>query len=552
MDGAKIKKRFDALVENRKTLEDTFQVIEKFVVPFRGEFFKPMAEEQEVDWRRREIFDSTAIMACQTLASSMQGSLTSPSVKWFSLGFKETELNESNEAMTWIEDCENKVYDALQDSDFNLEASEFYLDLSSYGTSVLVEEVDDESDDWEGIDFSAAPIVDAYFEQDRNGNIKILYRRIKWLPLQIMDKFGEDKVPDWVIQANEKASSTKIELIFCVYYRDDKKGADTSKFLTAKERPFGCKYVFHKDASEIGGEGGKYEMPAFVARWRKVAGSRWGHSPAFVCLSDILTLNQLTEETLESLGKVVDPSTIVTERGLLSDLDLGRGGLTVAKSKDDIWAYESKARFDVGELRIDRLQSSINQAFFVDQLQLKESPAMTATEVNVRYELMQRLLGPTLGRLQQDFLDPLISRTFNILSRAGRLLEPPQSVVDMQAEYDIRYIGPLPRAQRMQTVEAMNQFIGNIAGIAELFPEVLDIPDMDAFARETAKLSGVPSKLIKDEKKVEADRKKKKEEQAKMQAAMQAQAEGEALKAVGEGSQAMDAAATGGMGGLPQ
>ena len=552
MDGAKIKKRFDALVENRKTLEDTFQVIEKFVVPFRGEFFKPMTEEQEVDWRRREIFDSTAIMACQTLASSMQGSLTSPSVKWFSLGFKETELNESNEAMTWIEDCENKVYDALQDSDFNLEASEFYLDLSSYGTSVLVEEVDDESDDWEGIDFSAAPIVDEYFEQDRNGNIKILYSRIKWLPLQIMDKFGEDKVPDWVIQANEKASSTKIELIFCVYYRDDKKDADTSKFLTAKERPFGCKYVFHKDASEIGGEGGKYEMPAFIARWRKVAGSRWGHSPAFVCLSDILTLNQLTEETLESLGKVVDPSTIVTERGLLSDLDLGRGGLTVAKSKDDIWAYESKARFDVGELRIDRLQSSINQAFFVDQLQLKESPAMTATEVNVRYELMQRLLGPTLGRLQQDFLDPLISRTFNILSRAGRLLEPPQSVVDMQAEYDIRYIGPLPRAQRMQTVEAMNQFIGNIAGIAELFPEVLDIPDMDAFARETAKLSGVPSKLIKDEKKVEADRKKKKEEQAKMQAAMQAQAEGEAIKAVGEGSQAMDAAATGGMGGLPQ
>ncbi|RKX84836.1 MAG: hypothetical protein DRP70_12595, partial [Spirochaetes bacterium] len=144
MEGANIKKRFDALVENRKTLEDTYQVIEKFVVPFRGEFFKPMAEEQEVDWRRREIFDSTAIMACQTLASSMQGSLTSPSVKWFTLGFKETALNESNEAMRWIEDCENKVYGALQDSDFNLEASEFYLDLSSYGTSILVEEVDDD------------------------------------------------------------------------------------------------------------------------------------------------------------------------------------------------------------------------------------------------------------------------------------------------------------------------------------------------------------------------------------------------------------------------
>ena len=545
MESNVIKKRFDSLVQNRKTLEDTFQVVEKFVVPFRGEFFKPMTEEQEVEWRRREIFDSTAIMACQTLASSMQGSLTSPSVKWFTLGFRQDELNHDNESMRWIEECENKVYEALQDSAFNLEASEFYLDLSSYGTSVLVEEVDDDTTEWKGIDFSAAPIVDVYFEQDSKGRVKILYRRLKWLPLQIIDKWGEDKVPEWVKTAHEKAANTKIEIIFCVYWREDKKEADTSKFLATAERPFGCKYIFHKDGSMIGDEGGKYEMPAFVARFRKVAGSRWGHSPAFVCLSDILTLNQLTEETLEALGKVVDPSTIVTERGLLSDLDLGRGGLTVARSKDDIWAYESKARFDVGELKIDRLQQSINRAFFVDQLQLKESPAMTATEVQVRYELMQRLLGPTLGRLQQDFLDPLIERTFNILMRAGRLPEPPEFVVESKAEYDIQYIGPLPRAQRMQIVESINQFVGNMAQVAEIFPQVLDIPDMDEIAREVARLSGVPTKLIRNEKDVKAERDKKAEAQAKMQAAAAAQEAGKAAQEVGKGAQAMDASVEG-------
>ena len=550
MENAIIKKRFDSLVENRKTLEDTFQVVEKFVVPFRGEFFKPMSEEQEVDWRRREIFDSTAIMACQTLASSMQGALTSPSVKWFTLGFRQQELNHDNESMRWIEECENKVYEALQDSAFNLEASEFYLDLSSYGTSVLVEEVDDDTEEWKGIDFSAAPIVDVYFEEEAKGNVKILYRRLKWLPLQIMDKFGETNCPDWVIEAHKKAANTRIEIIFCVYNREAKKNADTSKFLASAERPFGCKYIFHKDASMIGVEGGKYEMPAFIARFRKVAGSRWGHSPAFVCLSDILTLNQLTEETLEALGKVIDPSTIVTERGLLSDLDLGRGGLTVAKSKDDIWAYESKARFDVGELKIDRLQSAINQAYFVDQLQLKESPAMTATEVQVRYELMQRLLGPTLGRLQQDFLDPLISRTFNILMRAKRLPNPPEIVVEMKAEYDVAYIGPLPRAQRMQIVESINQFVGNMANVAEVFPQVLDIPDMDEIAREVARLSGVPAKLIRDEKAVQKERDEKAERQQKMAMAAAAQEAGKAAQEVGKGAQEMDNAAMGPMGGL--
>jgi hypothetical protein len=361
-----------------------------------------------------------------------------------------------------------------------------------------------------------------------------------------MDKFGEENCPEWVIEAHKKAASSKIELIFCVYYREGKENAATSAFLVDKERPFGCKYIFHKDGTEIGKEGGKYEMPAFIARWRKVAGSRWGHSPAFVCLSDILTLNQLTEETLEALGKVVDPTTMVTERGLLSDLDLGRGGLTVVKSKDDIWAYESKARFDVGELKIDRLQSSINQAFFVDQLQLKESPAMTATEVQVRYELMQRLLGPTLGRLQADFLDPLITRTFNILARAKMLPVPPQDVIDAEAEYDVNYVGPLPRAQRMQTVEAINSFVGNLAQVAEIFPQVLDIPDMDAAAREIAALSGVPSRLIRNEKEVDKKRDAEAAQQEKMRQAETMKITGEGMEALGKGAGAMDEAAVSG------
>ena len=542
MESSDIKKRFDMLVQDRKTLEDTYQMIEKFVVPFRGEFFKPMTQEQEVDWRRREIFDSTAIMACQTLASSIQGALTSPSVKWFNLKFRNDELEQNNEARIWIEECEDAIYEALQDSDFNLEASEFYIDMSSYGTSVIVEEVDDDDDDWDGLDFSAVPVVDCYFEEGKSGKVKVFYRRFRWTALQIMDKFGHENCPDWIKELHEKGVSTKVEVIFCIYPNMGHEEEDTSKFLAKEVRPYQSKYVFHKDGQQIGETGGKYEMPAFVARWRKVAGSRWGHSPAFVCLSDIMTLNQLTEEILESLGKVVDPTTMVTERGLLSDLDLGRGGLTVVKSKDDIWPYESRARFDVGELRVDRLQSSINQAFFVDQLQLKDSPQMTATEANIRYELMQRLLGPTLGRLQQDFLDPLISRTFNILKRANRLPEPPQIVIDLQAEYDAVYIGPLARAQRMQVVESINQFVASMAQISEVFPDVLDIPDMDAVSREVARLSGVPSKLIKDKNQVKRTRDERAKKQAAAQAAAQAQAQGQATEALGKGAKAMNEA----------
>jgi len=158
---------------------------------------------------------------------------------------------------------------------------------------------------------------------------------------------------------------------------------------------------------------------------------------------------------------------------------------------------------------------------------------------------MQRLLGPTLGRLQHDFLDPMISRTFNILARAKRLPDPPQVVIDAKAEYEAYYSGPLARAQRMQIVEAVNQYVGNMAQIAEIFPQVLDIPDIDVMAREVAKLSGIPTKMIKDQAKVDQARKEKEAAAAKMASAQQAEAEGNALKSVGEGAQAMDAASGG-------
>lgn len=537
MDGLTLRKRYDSLVSNRKTLEDTFQVIEKFVVPFRGEFFKPMTEEQEVDWRRREIYDSTAILANQTLAASLQANLTNPSTKWFTLGFRDTTLGDDQEAMEWLEACEDIIYQDLQDSNFNLESNEFFLDLTSYGTSIFIEEVENDVE-WNGIEFTAAPIVDIYFESDRKGNTLRLYRRLKWLPLQIIDKFGKEACPDWVIEADVAQKNTKIELVYCVYERANYKDVDVSKILAPKIRPYGSKYIFHKDGTEIGEEGGKYEMPAFIARFRKVSGSRWGHSPAFVCLSDILSLNELTEETLEALGKVVDPSTMVTQRGLLSDLELGRGGLTVVRSKEDIWSYESSARFDVGDLKIDRMQDSIRAAYFIDQLQVQENGSDTAFEFGKRYEMMQRLLGPTLGRLVSDWLDPLIKRTFNIESRAGRLPEPPQSVIDAESEYDIRYVGPLPRAQRMQVVQSIDTYLGGIVARAEVFPDALDIPNIDKMEREIASLSGVPAKLLNPQKKIDKIRKQRNEDRQEMADAEIAKSTGEGMKALGEGEAA--------------
>jgi hypothetical protein len=542
MDSNEIVKRFDALVTLRKTVEGVWEVINQLVVPFRGEFFQEVTDEHAVSWRdNREIFDSTAVDACNTLAASIHGSLTSPAIRWFELAFRSDELNNTKEAMAWLEAAAHKCFLALQDSNFNLEANETYLDLVSYGTSMIIEEVEEKNGVFQKLNFQSVPVEECWFEQDHAGKVHRAYRRFQWTAVQIVTKFGQEGVPETIYEESlsPKGIDKRYKVIMCIFPRPEKADANVSQTLAAEERPYGMKYVLHKDSSDLGEEGGYYEMPAFIPRWRKTSKSMWGHGPAMIALPDILTINQLVELILKATEKVVDPPTKVTERGLLSDLDLEPAGLTVVRTMDSMEPYESGARFDVSQLQREELKQSIRSIFYVDQLELKESPAMTATEVQTRYELMQRLLGPTLGRLQSDYLDPLVQRTFNILYRAGQFGEAPEVIFDDSGELDIIYTGPLVRAQRADIAQGVTRWVATLAELGEVAPAVLDIPDWDAIAKELGSLEGVPAKLMQSATEIKKIRRERDAAEERAQEAALAQEEGAGQEALGKGAVAL-------------
>ncbi|CAL9954699.1 hypothetical protein VPHK225_0002 [Vibrio phage K225] len=543
MENTQIVARHGVLVTQRKTVDQIWDVIRRYVMPMRSDFFKELNSEHSVEWRQnRIVFDSTAGDGLETLSSSLHGSLTSPAIQWFELGFRGHELQDDIEAKAWLEACAKDVYGALQDSNFNLEMSEGYIDLCGYGNSVMIEEEDEEDEG--AIVFQSSPLQDTWFEEDSKNQVLNFYRRFNWTAAQIIDKFGADKVPEKIVERAKSSaqSETKYEVIMCIFRRNDKlENKNTGGVLAALERPYGKKYVLKEGSDTLGEEGGYYEMPAYVSRWRKAAGSQWGFGPSHLALPDVLTANQLVEMTLRSTEKVVDPAILVTERGLISDVDLGPSGLTVVRDiKNSMAPFESRARFDVSALSLNDLRAVIRRIYYVDQLEMKDSPAMTATEVQVRYELMQRLLGPTLGRLENDLLSPMIQRTFNIRFRAGKFPDMPESVKAAgAAAMEITYTGPLSRAQKIDQAASIERWAGATAQLAEVRPDVLDIPDWDAMDRELGTLLGVPTKLMKSPAKVTADRKARAEAQAQERELALKEAEGNANKATGEGQQAM-------------
>lgn len=518
-----IVSRYSALKAARKVVEGIWDEIERYVVPYRGKFFNLEQNEGAVEWNKYHHLDSTAIEACESLAASMQGSLTSPLIKWFDIAFRNKDLADDKAAVEWLQECSDIVYEALQESNFNTEISEGYLDLSSFGNTCIVEEATaPDLEDFNGLGFHAVPIKECFFEVDKDGQVLTFYRFLNWTTGQIIDKWGEENVPEKIKELHKASSSVddKHEIIFCIYRRKANKDADTSKILAEDKRPYGFKYVLKEGEIELGKEGGYYEMPAFFARWRKVSGSVWGHSPAHVSMGDIKVVNKLTEFILASAEKAIDPANKTTERGLISDLNLGPKGLIVVRDMDDLQPYESAARFDVGELQRDRLQAAIRRAFRVDQLELKETPAMTATEASIRYEMMQRLLGPTLGRLKTDLFDPIIQRTFNIMYRAGALPEAPDSVMDAGSPMDVEYLGPLPRAQKMEQVQAIRAWIMDLGAVSEVVPDIMDVADTDKYATTTAAMSGVPAEMIRSQEettKIREDRSARMKEKEKLE-----------------------------------
>src|SRR4030042_1194426 len=122
---------------------------------------------------------------------------------------------------------------------------------------------------------------------------------------------------------------------------------------------------------------------------------------------------------------------------------------------------------------------------------------MREMEVAVRYELMQRILGPALGRFEGEGLNPLIEREFGIMMRATsgkyQVLPPPPPIMARMGinDIDIEYEGPLAKSQRTGEVVRMQRAFTTIGQVQPVAPDVFDNFDLDEAARHIAEVEGI-------------------------------------------------------------
>ena len=273
--------------------------------------------------------------------------------------------------------------------------------------------------------------------------------------------------------------------------------------------------------------GGYNEFPYLVPRWSKATGEIFGRSPSYNALPDIKTLNKAVEIGLKAWAKAIDPPLLVQDDGVIGRVRMTPAGITVIRNDGAVKPLQIGSNWQITDMKENQLRTAIRQAYYSDQLQLQEGPQMTATEVQVRYELMQRLLGPTLGRFQSEFLNPLIERVFGIMFRAGALMTAPDIIRD--TTIDVEYVGPLARSQRMEEAVAIERLYQLAMNIAQVDPAIMDNIDHDNAIRMRAKLLGVPKTVMRGTDQVQEMRAAQAEAQQQAAMAQQAQSQAQAM-----------------------
>ena len=501
--------RFDRLQGQRENWETHWQEVADYMQPRKADVTKRRARG---DKRMEQVFDSSPIQAVELLAASLHGMLTNPSTPWFTLRFKDEEIENDDEAKLWLEASTDAMYTAFNRSNFQQEIFELYHDLITFGTAAMFIEEDDD----DIIKFSTRHINEVFIAENDKGRIDTIYRKFKISARAAIQKFGEAVSADVQTKA-KKDPYEEIEILHAVYPRTDFNPKKKDK----ANMPFESVYMEYKNGNELS-VGGFREFPFVVPRYLKASNEIYGRSPAMTALPDVKMLNEMSKTTIKAAQKQVDPPLLVPDDGFLLPVRTVPGGLNFYRSgtRDRIEPLNIGANNPLGLNMEQQRRESIRAVFYVNQLMMQQGPQMTATEVIQRNEEKMRLLGPVLGRLQSELLKPLIDRVFAVLLRNNMLPQAPEFLSGRDVE--IEYVSPLAKAQKsteLQSIMRAVEILGSLANVAPVF----DYVNFDNLVKHLADIVGVPQKILKTQSQVNAERQQAQVQQQEMQQMQQLQ-----------------------------
>jgi uncharacterized protein YgiB involved in biofilm formation len=518
---ADLLRRWGELKAERASWMPHWRELSQFLLPRSGRYF--IQDRNRGARRHNQIYDSTGTRSVRVLAAGMMSGMTSPARPWFRLSTPDADLNKHQPVKLWLAACTDLMLSVFNKSNVYRALHQTYEELGVFGTAAKII-----MPDYKNVVHHASLTAGEYcIATDFRGNVDTIAREFEKTVAECVKEFGYENCSKTVQGLWDNHSlGAWVPIIQIIEPRADRERDFKSKLAT----DMAWRSVYFEqgaNSDEYLLDSGYNEFPGLCSRWAVSGGDIYGNSPGMEALGDVKQLQQQQLRKAQAIDYQTKPPLVAPTSYKNNETDMLPGGITFGDGSEQIkTAFE--VRLDLGAMLgdIQDVRERIKSSFYADlflMLSEQNETRMTATEVAERHEEKMLMLGPTVERLHNEELNPLIQSTFNRMLRVGMLPQPPQELhgVTLQVEF----ISMLAQAQRAIGTNSIDRFVGNLGQIATFAPGVLDKFDADDWADEYSDMLGISPSLIVSNDKVALIRQGRAQQaQAQQQAAQQNQA----------------------------
>jgi hypothetical protein len=481
--------------------------------------------------------DDSPLILRRDLANSFAAMLRPRGQKWFKASLVDDNLMDAPGVADWLDDVSDTMMRAIYDpkAGFNRATKEADHFFATFGNAVLLVE---ENVNAARLRFRHFHLKDCAWLEDADGEVDTFYRRMKMTARQMKQKFGEKALHPDVRKACAEDGEKEFTVQHCMMPAEDCEYLDGAPKLKKKFKWWSF-YTDIENKHDLR-NGGSHEFRYCVPRWQTLTGSPYAISPATMdALPAARQIQAMALTTIEALQKMVDPPIRATEESIRGDINMFAGGVTWVDRDHDIRQLGPPLEvFDVarnavlGVQALEAAKLGLSNAMFVSKLNIPQTNAKTAYEVQQLVEEYIRAAIPLFEPLETSYNAPILNAVFDIMLRipsTGFLESMPEAL--QGRDIDWSFDNPLQQAQervKFQTFIGMSQ---TAQAAMQFDPGVVNDIDWRTATRDAIRGSGAPADWLRDRE--EADNLVK--EQAK---AAQAASEMQQIAMAGGAAQA--------------
>jgi hypothetical protein len=492
-----------------------------------GDYFMPRrirfnaTDRNKGDKRNQNIIDSTGRYAARTLMSGLHAGLTSPARPWFKLGTPDPDLAKFAPVKEWLHEVTMRMQTVFAGTNLYNSLPVLYGDMGVFATGAM-SMVADEKDLFRTYVY---PIGSYGLGMDKRGQVTTFGREYELTVRQVVEEFGGefgqpatvgqpirwDNISTGVRALYEAGThEASVRILWMVTPNPEA----NSERLGAKYMPWASCHIeiggesqASDDSEKILRESGFRNFPVMAPRWDITGEDAYGTScPGMDTLGDNRQLQMMQKEKGKAIKKMIDPplsgpSSLKTQKTSLIAGDITyvdvREGMQGLRAIHEVSLNLEHLNGDMAQVQY-RIQRGFYEDLFLmlaqaDRFQGADRP--TAREVEERHEEKLIALGPVLERTNDELLNPLIDRAYQLMDDAGLIPEPPEELQGVKLK--VEYISIMAQAQKLVGVAGQDRFLSTALPLVEFFPEVRHKIDVNQFIDNYADQLGVDPRAIR-------------------------------------------------------